>query len=95
MWRARLRLAIERSGRKHSAVAHAAGIAPETLSRILNGKNKSPSFDTILRLANVLDVRVGWILDERIRGVELSSDEQDVLRSAAPILLRLGAKTRS
>jgi hypothetical protein len=49
-WRKRLRAAVVRSGRKQSAIARDAGVAPETL---------------IIRIARVLNENVGWLLDER------------------------------
>jgi transposase-like protein len=36
-WRLRLQAAVQRSGRKRSGLAREVGIAPETLSRIVNG----------------------------------------------------------
>lgn len=89
-WRARLRLAIERSGLKQSVVARRAHIAPETLSRILNASSVHPAFETIVRIAGATGVRVGWLLEERVRGVELSQSERGVLREAAGILSRIG-----
>jgi len=88
VWRDRLRLAIDRSRSKHSAIASVAGIAPETLSRILNAEQARPSFHTVVRIARALNVRVGWLLDEPIRGVELSEAERRTLRSAAEVIAR-------
>jgi transcriptional regulator with XRE-family HTH domain len=79
-----LRAAIERSGRKHSAIARDAGIAPETLSRILNAVHGQPSFDTIVRIARAVNENVGWLLDER--GFSLSVEEQRELRKVVRFL---------
>lgn len=83
-WRQRLRVAVERSGRKHSAIARDAGVAPETLSRILNATHAQPSFDTIVRIARAVNENVGWLLDER--GFSLSADEQRRLRDVVRFL---------
>jgi transcriptional regulator with XRE-family HTH domain len=83
-WRDRLREAIARSGRKHSAIAHDAGIAPETLSRILSAANRHPSFETIVRIAHAVNENVGWLVNER--GFSLSTDEEKQLRKVARIL---------
>ncbi|HEX6159600.1 MAG TPA: XRE family transcriptional regulator [Thermoanaerobaculia bacterium] len=83
-WRERLRSAIERSGRKNSAIARDAGIAPETLSRILTGTHRSPTFDTIVRIARAVNENVGWLLDER--GFALSADEIRQLRGVVSFL---------
>lgn len=83
-WRGRLRLAVERSGKKHSAIAREAGVAPETLSRILTANHHRPIFDTIVRIATAIDENVGWLLDER--GFALSSDEQKQLRKVVRFL---------
>jgi SOS-response transcriptional repressor LexA len=83
-WRERLRVAIEKSGKKHSAIARDAGVAPETLSRILNAAHAHPSFDTIVRIARAVNENVGWLLDER--GFALSGDEQKQLRKVVGFL---------
>lgn len=82
-WRERLRLAIERSGKKQSAVAREAAISPETLSRILNSR-VGASFDTIVRITRAVNENVGWLLDER--GFTLSADEQKQLRKVVRFL---------
>lgn len=83
-WRERLRAAVKRSGKKHSVVARDAGIAPETLSRILSASHAQPAFDTIVRIARAVNENVGWILDER--GFSLSSDEQKQLHKVVRFL---------
>lgn len=82
-WRERLRRAIERSGRKHSAIARDAGVAPTTLSRILNGR-MAPTFDAVVRITRAVNENVGWLLDER--GFSLSADEQKQLRKVVRFL---------
>lgn len=82
-WRARLRLAIEKSGKKHSAIARDAGVAPETLSRILNSRI-GPTFETVVRITRAVNENVGWLLDER--GFTLSSDEQKQLKKVVRFL---------
>lgn len=83
-WRERLRAAVERSGKKQSAIARDAGLAPETLSRILTSANHRPTFDTIVRIARAVNENVGWLLNER--GFALSSDEQKQLRKVVRFL---------
>jgi len=63
-WRERLREAIDVSDRKHNAIAREAGITPATLSKILAGKSH-PRFSTVVTIAHVLGVSVGWLLGER------------------------------
>jgi phage repressor protein C with HTH and peptisase S24 domain len=82
-WRSRLRAAIDKSGRKHSAIAAEAKIDPTTLSRILNG-HMQPTFETIVRVTRAANENVGWILDER--GFSLSGDEQKQLRKVIRFL---------
>lgn len=86
-WRERLRLAVERSGAKHAAIARQAQIAPETLSRILNDGQARPQFETVVRIASAAQVRVGWLLDEPFRGIELSERDRATIRAAGVILL--------
>jgi SOS-response transcriptional repressor LexA len=83
-WRKRLREAVARSGRKQSWIAREAGIAPETLSRVLTSSVTHPSFDVVIRIARALNESVGWLLDER--GYSLSSEEQKQLRDVACFL---------
>jgi SOS-response transcriptional repressor LexA len=83
-WRARLRMAIEKSGKKQSAIAADAGITPTTLSRILTAAHERPTLDTIVRIARALNESVGWILDEP--SYVLSADEQRKLHEAVKIL---------
>lgn len=82
-WRERLRLAIERSGKKQSAIAGEANVAPETLSRILN-TDMRPGFDTVVRITRAVNESVGWLLDER--GFALSADEHKQLRKVVRFL---------
>jgi len=83
-WRERLRTAIARSGKKQSWIAQEAGIAPETLSRVLTSTLTRPSFDVIIRIAHALNESVGWLLDER--GFSLSAEEQKQLREVVRFL---------
>jgi transcriptional regulator with XRE-family HTH domain len=84
-WRARLRLAVEQSPYKHSAIARDAGVSPETLSRILTGACAHPRFDTVARLAHASGVSVGWLLDEL--GYSLSEEQRRQLRHAAAVII--------
>lgn len=83
-WRARLRAAVVRSGKKQSAIARDAGVAPETLSRVLTAALTRPSFDIVVRIAHALNESVGWLLDER--GFSLSGEEQKQLRKVVRFL---------
>jgi len=83
-WRKRLRAAVARSGKKQSAIARNAGVAPETLSRVLTATLAHPSFDIVVRIARAVDENVGWLLDER--GFSLSADEQKQLRKVVRFL---------
>jgi transcriptional regulator with XRE-family HTH domain len=85
-WRARLRLATARSGLTQAALAQRAKIAPETLSRILNDANARPLFETIIRIAGAARIRVGWLLDEPVRGIELNDRERATIEAAGVIL---------
>jgi len=86
LWRDRLRLAVERSHATHAAIARQAQIAPETLSRILNDAHAHPQFETVVRIAGAANVRVGWLLDEPVRGIELTDRERATIRAAGVIL---------
>lgn len=68
-WRERLRQAVQNRAAitwtKESAIARVAGIAPETLSRVLNERHGRPSFDTIVRIAHAAKEKVGYLIGER------------------------------
>lgn len=83
-WRDRLRMAIEKSGKKHSVVAAEAGITRATLSRVLTATHQNPTLDTIVKIAHAINENVGWILDEP--SYVLSGDEQRKLHEAVRIL---------
>ena len=84
-WRVRLRAAIDRTNKKHSFIAEEAGIDPTTLSRILTGKMKRPSFVNIARIAHAAGTTVGEVLGER--KVEFTAEEIAVLSRARDILM--------
>jgi phage repressor protein C with HTH and peptisase S24 domain len=63
-WRERLRAAVDASGRTQNAIAAAAGVTPETLSRVLSGIHVQPAFDTVVRIAHAIGESVGTLLDE-------------------------------
>ena len=82
-WRDRLRIAVERSGKKHSVIAMEASVDPATLSRILNGRMQ-PNFETMIRIMNAVDEDLGWLADSH--GFYLSVEEQRLMRKVARIL---------
>lgn len=87
MWRDRLRSAIESSGVTHAEIARRAGLAPETLSRVIRGRHARPEFSTVVRIARAARVSVAWLLDESFPGIQLTARERDVIRQAGVILL--------
>jgi hypothetical protein len=74
-WRDRLRIAVSRSGRKHAEIARTAGIAPSTMSRILNAHIEKPPFQTVVALMHAAGGRIGWMLQEP--GYILSAQQQE------------------
>ena len=83
-WRNRLRHAVKASGLRHSVVARRAGIAPETLCRVLNSGHVHPQFSTVVRIARAARVSVGWLLNER--GYTFTDDQVQHLREAAAVI---------
>ena len=86
-WHARLREAVNATGQKHSTIAWEAAIDPATLSRIINGHDANPRFETVVRIAHAARVAVGWVLDEPVRGIELTERQRATVRAAGAILL--------
>ena len=95
-WRKRLREAIDRTGKKYSAIAWEAGIDPTTLSRLLTGGAHKPmckpSFQTVVNVAHAAGESVGWILGEY--GYSISEEERKKLRDAAAIIIEVTAAGR-
>lgn len=90
-WRARLRQAIDATGKEDKTVAADAGIAPETLSRILSGEIQDTGIETMIALATATNVTVGWLLGEepfstadQPRLVEIIDYLKTKLRPATP-----------
>ena len=86
-WRWRLRDAINASGRTHADVARGAGVAPETLSRLLNDESSKPWLMTVVRIARELGITVGWLLNER--EFRIGEAARAELRHAARRILEL------
>lgn len=68
-WRERLRQAVKNRAAitwtKESVIAREAGIAPETLSRVLNKRHARPSFETVVRIALAAKESVAYLIGER------------------------------
>lgn len=68
-WRERLRRAVKNrtaiAYTKESAIARDAGLAPETLSRVLNNRHANPSFATVVEIAHAAHENVGYLIGER------------------------------
>ncbi|MGH9423930.1 MAG: helix-turn-helix domain-containing protein, partial [Thermoanaerobaculia bacterium] len=84
-WRDRLRKAVKRTGKKQCAIAEAAGVSQETLSRVLSGVHCEPKFETVARIVRATRESVAWLLDEPI--APLSADDLETVREAAELLL--------
>jgi transcriptional regulator with XRE-family HTH domain len=83
-WRERLRLAVDLSEKKYSAIAWEAGITPTTLSRVLTGAHARPGFETVARIAHAAGEHVGWILREP--RAPLSAEETERMREIGAFL---------
>lgn len=86
-WRTRLRLAVARSGKKHSVIAFEAGMDPATLSRVLTGAHYHARLETVVKIAHAAGETVGWVLNEP--GFRPSAEQRRRLRSAAMAILDL------
>jgi transcriptional regulator with XRE-family HTH domain len=88
----RLRDAMEKRGFRQAKLAELAGVPEETLSRILTGVTTDPRVFTLKKVANPLDVTVGWLLSEK--GYEISGDDRSELRRTVTLLERLLRETQ-
>lgn len=61
---ARVRMAIEARGETQASVAARASLPVETIGRIVTRETRNPQVATLMKLAPVLGVSVGWLLGE-------------------------------
>lgn len=80
----RLRTAIDALGQTQSWVAARANLPEETISRIVTRNSKNPQVGTLLKLAPVLGVTVGWLVGEK--SAPLTEFESRTLAEAIQIL---------
>jgi transcriptional regulator with XRE-family HTH domain len=80
----RLRQAIDATGRKQSWVAARANVPEETISRIVTGQSRNPQIATLMKIAPVVGVSVGWLLDER--GAAVSAGDARTITAAIDVL---------
>jgi transcriptional regulator with XRE-family HTH domain len=83
-WRRRLRQAVGRTRRTQAAIAEQAGVSPETLCRVLNGKHARPQFETVVRIIHATGESVGWLLREP--QTFLSADDSARMREVIDFL---------
>src|SRR5690349_2358402 len=80
----RLTAVVNASGRKRSAIAADAGIAPETLSRILGGKSPDAGFATVVAILHACGETIGAFLGER--GFSLTAAQQKTVAESVAVL---------
>ncbi|HEY0142546.1 MAG TPA: XRE family transcriptional regulator [Thermoanaerobaculia bacterium] len=83
---ARVRKAIEATGETQAAVAARANLPVETVGRIVTRETRNPQVSTLMKLAPVLGVSVGWLLGETTAALtpwesHTLSEAIDILRS--------------
>ena len=83
----RLSQAIDATGEKQSWVAARANVPEETISRIVTGQSQNPQIGTLMKIAPVVGVTVGWLLGER--GAAVSAAEAETIAATIEILRRL------
>jgi transcriptional regulator with XRE-family HTH domain len=94
-WRKRLHSAVRQHAKNGHVslddIAYEAGVSPVTLSRVINGVNPRPSFETVVRIARAVGESVGYLAGEQQPAVH---DEQalvaalDALRDSIGPLMR-------
>jgi transcriptional regulator with XRE-family HTH domain len=80
-WRERLIDAVDRDGRSDRAISKAAKLGPNFMNELRN-TTKEPGVDKVLRLAEVLNVSVGYLF----MGADLSPEDEEfvsLLRSSS------------
>ena len=85
-WPKRLRQAVDETNKKHSYIAEQAGMAPATLSRVLNDRIANPGFELVVAVAQQTRRSVAWIIGEA--DSQLLAYERSTLLDAAEIILK-------
>jgi transcriptional regulator with XRE-family HTH domain len=83
-WRRRLARAIDLTRRTQASIAEQAGVSPETLCRVLNGRHARPQFETVVRIVHATGESVGWLLCEP--QTFLSADDSARMREVIDFL---------
>jgi transcriptional regulator with XRE-family HTH domain len=93
-WRRRLTHAIDLPRRTQASIAEQAGVSPETLCRVLNGRHARPQFETVVRIVHATGESVGWLLREP--QTFLSTDDSARMREFIDFLeSRFAARNRA
>ena len=72
----RLEAAIQASGKSRRVIAEEAGMAPETISRIISGENSNPTYQLLIKIARATNTTVGALNGDSI---QLSSQDDRAL----------------
>jgi transcriptional regulator with XRE-family HTH domain len=75
LWRDRLRMTLDDSGKSMRAVSLAAGLSENYLHSVL-GEGKEPSIDRLMKIADTLNISLSWLL----YGIEIGPQEERLLR---------------
>lgn len=78
----RIRAAIPDERGEQKALAHRAGVTPETLSRILSGVIKEPGFETIARIARAAGLDMNRLVAESGDPVQVSAMAREMITLA-------------
>jgi transcriptional regulator with XRE-family HTH domain len=89
-WRERLRRSVRASGKTQGRIADDAGVAIETVNRVLSGYHKRPELDTVVRIAYAAGENVGWVLGES--GFAFSAEEMCDMRRLLEVVGRAASR---
>ncbi len=84
-WRAKLKDARERARLSQEALAEKVGVSQTSIDKYEN-TNTSPSLNTLLTMARVLDISLDWLFDDA------RTETLDVERSFRGAVARLGVE---
>lgn len=92
----RVKQVMNRENLTSGAFADSIGVSPATITHILNGRNKYPSTEVLLRLHNRYpDVSMQWLLLGEGEGIETPSFNQDDLFNEGEKAVNLTNDTES
>ena len=71
--------ALEKRGISETRLAELAGVSQKTTNRLLKGETKKPDINVLKKLASVLGIVIGDLIESRTQEIKVTSEESRLL----------------